>query len=231
MMRKLLFIPVLMVALTAIPLVSVPAAHAGNPNLGVIPVQAHPHGYSYGEWTAAFSQWVVGQPASTNPLFNDSTGAFCGEGQSGSVWFLGPSGVSNPVVPISRICTIPAGQTLFVNVAFSECSTVEGNGGTEAGLRACVRANLDLATNLALSVDGVPVANIVGYRAESPLYTLAFPADNIFGLPGSGSTQSVAAGYSLMLTPLLPGQHTIWIHDDFVGFGGSDVTYHLTIGR
>src|SRR5574341_1319356 len=59
----------------------------GNPNPGVLPPRATAYGMTYGEWSARWWQWGLGQPAATNPI-DDPTGAFCDVGQSGPVWFL-----------------------------------------------------------------------------------------------------------------------------------------------
>ena len=93
----------------------------------VAPPQSQPYGASYGEWGAAWWQWALAQPASANPLF-DSTGEYCGAGQSGQVWFLaGTFGGS-----AERTCTVPAGRALLLpvlNIAYirdpGETITVE----------------------------------------------------------------------------------------------------------
>ena len=54
----------------------------GNP--GVIPPQASSHGQTYGEWSAAWWQWVLSVPADHNPAL-DLRGADAAQGQSGPV--------------------------------------------------------------------------------------------------------------------------------------------------
>ena len=44
-------------------------------------------GYKFTEWSAQWWQYVLSFPESQNPLL-DTTGAECGIGQSGPVWFL-----------------------------------------------------------------------------------------------------------------------------------------------
>jgi hypothetical protein len=62
--------------------VSAGQGNKGNP--GVIPPQASSHGQSYGEWAAAWWQWVLSVPADHNPAL-DLTGADAAQGQSGPV--------------------------------------------------------------------------------------------------------------------------------------------------
>src|SRR5579871_6045853 len=95
-------------SLTASLLVMAPAATqaAANPNPGVLPPNSHAFGQTYGAWSAAWWQYVLAQPASSNPLL-DPTGANCGVGQSGKVFFL-VGGVAT-----RNDCIVPAGKALF----------------------------------------------------------------------------------------------------------------------
>src|SRR5438046_2933198 len=44
-------------------------------------------GHTYGEWSAAWWQYVLSFPTATNPLL-DATGANCAQRQTGNVFFL-----------------------------------------------------------------------------------------------------------------------------------------------
>ena len=83
---------------------------AANP--GVRPPSSHPYGHSYDEWGDRWWQWVDGIPQSANPMV-DPTGASCGLGQSGQVWFLAGS----PGGSYDRACTVPVGKGIFFPVA------------------------------------------------------------------------------------------------------------------
>jgi hypothetical protein len=114
---------------------------------------------------------------------------------------------------------VAKGRVLFVPVLNAECSTAEGNGKTEAGLRACAKGFIDGARNLTAEVDGVSVKGIkhvkdTDFRTQSPLFTYTLPDNNILGLPANTTSPSVADGVYLMLAPLALGQHTIHIHGD-----------------
>jgi hypothetical protein len=88
---------------------------------------------------------------------------------------------------------------------------------------------------LKATVDGVQVPDLQKYRAQSQLYNITLPTDNIMGVEAE-TTPSIAEGYWIFLNPLPPGNHEIT-------FGGSagnpsvtssmnfvtDVTYHLTV--
>jgi hypothetical protein len=219
------------------------AGRSGSSNPGVLPVGTNAYGRSYGEWSAAWWQWAYGIPVPANPLF-DETGALCGSGQSGKVWFL--AGVFNASgTAVRNDCVIPAGKALFVPILNGECSNVEGNGSTEAEWRACAAAQMDLATDLSADIDGTPIREVAQYRVQSPrAFGLLLPGNNIlqlfgFNAPagecftsGSGCTpyHSVADGYYLLLPPPSAGSHTIHVHGAIPAFGFTlDVTYHLQI--
>src|SRR2546428_11470099 len=95
----------------AVPAQRARAASGSNP--GVLPPNSYAYGKTYGGWSAAYWHWAISIPAHDNP-FLDDTGAHCGAGQSGPVWFL--AYVINPVGTLQRQCTVPAGKALFVPV-------------------------------------------------------------------------------------------------------------------
>src|SRR3954452_3884451 len=116
-------------------------------------------GKTYGEWSAAWWQYVLSIPQSQNPLL-DATGALCGQGQSGPVFFLVGTFTTEVVngdvfgTANRSQCTAPAGKPLFIPILNAECSTVEGNGTTEAQLRECAHGFVNNVTELSLEVDG-----------------------------------------------------------------------------
>jgi hypothetical protein len=108
-------------------------------------------------------------------------------------------------------CVVAAGTAIYVNVGGPECSTVEAPpyfGRTEDELRACANANLDEVTEVQARINGQQVADLDAYRTESPLFTLTFAEDNIFGVE-AGVAQSVSASYSVIIAPPPPGEYEI----------------------
>jgi hypothetical protein len=210
-----------------------PMAFAKNPNLGVIPPHAKAYGLTYGEWSAEWWQWAFSLPVDQNPFFDEGGSCANGaNGQFGPVWFL--TGVINVSGTAVRDCTVPAGKALFFPILNAECSTLEGNGVTEAELRACAEGLIDPVTNVAAEIDGVPVQDLEDYRVSSPLFTYGPLPDNnvlqLFGVdaPAGATSPAVADGFYLLVTPLPVGEHTI----HFTGTVGTftlDITYNLTV--
>ncbi len=163
-------------------------------------------------------------PAPVNPE-SDHTGAYCAVGQSGPVWNL----LTNMGGSDVRTCTVPAGKALLISPVLWESSVAELDGTTFAALRSCAKGHMD-GTEADVTVDGVHLANLpTRYRFQTPLFTFKYPADNVFRLPGPGTTKSVTDGIFVMLAPLAAGRHTIDL--SYFGQGSGEVTYHLTIRR
>ena len=139
---------------------------------------------------------VLETPSAQNS-FGTGGAAFACWNLGGTVAPFGPTGVPS--------CTVKPGTKIFVAASSFECSTLEGNGTTEAELRACAEQN-DAQTAPSVTVDGqsVPVT-----EAETPLMKIVLPAGNIFGLPAGTTGLSVAHGWIAHLHPLTPGTHTI----------------------
>ena len=211
----------------------------GENNPGIMPPQSHAFGKSLGEWSAEWWKWALSIPSKRSPLI-DPTGANCAEGQSGKVWFLAgtftttdtPSG--DVVGTASRACSIPTGKAVLIPIINAECSTIEGNGTTEAELRSCARGLIDGVTTLNAEVDGKTITNPRQYRATSPLFTFILPPNDILG-KGPGSSPSVSDGFYLLLAPLSVGRHTIHVHGEAPISPQSrfilDVSYTLTVKR
>ena len=233
-------LPIALVLATA-----VSGATAGNVNAGVLPPNAHAFGKTYGAWSAAWWQYVVAQPASSNPLF-DATGAGCRTGQSGKVFFLVGDGTS----PRDQ-CTVPIGKALFfplVNAFNVNTPSVEPPKTAQEAWDELEGA-FGPISELHASIDGVAVANLdpatTRYRAcagpaarcGAPAFSMFLPAENIFGNPGitEGTYEpAVADGFYLLLTPLTPGPHTITFGGKGLYGGGpivQNTTYNLVVSK
>lgn len=105
--------------LTAALLAAAPG-FVGTGKAAVIPPGANFQGQSYGQWSAAYWQWLFPLPVDGHPGI-DSPDFDVTAGQSGHVWFL-----TGSFGTIERHVTIPAGKSLFVALVNVEASTLEG---------------------------------------------------------------------------------------------------------
>ena len=140
---------------------------------------------------------VLETPSAQNSFGTGGAAFACWNLGGGTVAPFGPSSVPS--------CTVKPGTKIFVAAASVECSTLEGNGTTEAELRACAEQS-DVQTAPSVTVDGQPVPV---KEAETPLMNIVLPAGNIFGLPAGTTGLSVGHGWVAHLNPLTPGTHTI----------------------
>jgi len=244
-----------LVALTAATTASVQAASSNPGNLGnpgIAPPQSSFRGQTYGEWSAAWFQWVMSLPTTHHPLFDN---ADCSAGQHGNVWFIG--GKLDAPTAANRNCTIPPGTALFLAIAAN--GPVDNSGCDASGtviqkadftleeLREFNARNEDGLLQSAdrgfLTIDGVSFKNLSGltppYRVQSSVFAYTIPAaDNILVLLNGDCyidapaaertiTPAVADGVYVMILPLSVGQHTITFGKDF----GQGVlhTYHITV--
>jgi hypothetical protein len=201
------------------------------------------YGRTSGEWAAEWWQWALSIPTANHPLFNNPD---CSVGQSGPVWFLGGSFVTNTA---TRTCNIPAGTYLYFPILNGEDSAIEESQGdgcskppdqaaTIAYVRECAES-YENGVTVTAEIDSAPVRNIAAkYRVQSPAYSITLPADNVFykttghNYPEGTYFPSVNDGYYLMLAPLSPGQHKIHFHG--IGNNNSfelDITYFLTVAK
>ena len=216
------------------------APAGASPAAGRLDDRPTPFGISLGRWTGLWWDWAyappVHDPPYTGPVSNplvDQTGADCGVGQAGPVWFLAGLNTSGSV---TRSCTVPAGKELFfplINIEGDNIGVVPPLGPGQ--IRRILTSLVDTTTELHLSIDGtnVPQGALFADRVASPVFSYSLPPqDNIVqGFEdGQGYIFPVLSdGYWVMLKPLSSGAHVI----DFGGsaFGGFslDVTYDLTV--
>lgn len=197
----------------------------------VYPINSKPFGLTYGEWSAKWWQWGLSIPTKDSPIV-DETGTKCAVGQNNSnVWFLSGHGGGE----VSRACSIPAGKAIFFPVINVECDYTSPNLKTESDLRKCATDDQNKVSNLRATVDGVAIPDLEKYRAQSPLFNMTVPKDNVMGIP-PGTTQAVSDGFWVFLKPLSPGKHEIHFTGSLADFTATgplnlveDIKYDITV--
>ena len=203
-------------------------------------------GRSYGELTAAWSQWQFSIPASENPRF--AQGAVdCSRNQSGPIWFL--AAATTGTETFVRSCTVPHSKALFFPVLNSTWVNEPGENVTVAekrdildGVLSDVRPGLlnSRSCRLEVTIDGQisTFLSIPTVRVQSPPFFVNLGPDPIFGTPNATDPESITDGFWVLLPPLSQGQHVLRIQGAFCEFdsteihpfiGGVDVTYNLNV--
>ncbi len=212
----------------ALAIAPAPKALASNNNL-VYPPDKAVYGMTYGDWAAAWWQYVFSVPSPDNPIL-DTTGEKCDEQQSTCpVFFLvGAFGGS-----VTRNCTVPAGKAIFFPILNFECDTLSPptRGGNEWELRTCVGKIADFidVNSLKVTIDGKKLHRLQRFRVQSPVFHLTVPVDNFLGWdPASGL--AVTDGYYVMLKPLSPGSHVVHFEGSIPSISFTlSITYNLTV--
>jgi hypothetical protein len=166
--------------------------------------ESDPYGLSYAEWTAKWWQWVLSLPVEINPV-KDTTGKNSAIKQNGPVWFL--AGTIGGVV--RRFCTVPSDRAILLPIL--------NHGGTladtpyiklEKELLSHAITEMDVVSNLEVSVDNVKINGLKRHRIKSPIFDVVLPEQNLFG-GTAGPTRGASDGYWLFLKPLSKGVHRI----------------------
>jgi hypothetical protein len=136
----------------------------------------------------------------------------------GGCWNLGNRTVAPFFGGNEFTCTVKAGTKIFVAGYSTECSDIPGETDhpegeppyTEKELGDCAeKADAERAPNITVTLDdrSLPRTDV-----RTPLLHPVLPADNILGAPPEGDYHSVAHGsFVVLLAPLTPGTHTIFI--------------------
>jgi hypothetical protein len=206
-------------------------AKSGGPR--VFPPHAKPYGKTINEWTAEWWKYVLGFPASTNPLA-DASGANCAVGQSGPVFFLvGTTG--GPAV--RNDCVVPVGKAILFPVINVVCAVPEDSTTAEGMIELCswYQGHTDIVET---TIDGVDLQNLLAdYRFPSPIFSFDGAAPGIFSPLYEGHRDiAYSDGWWIMLRPLNPGRHTIHFlgHLSLPEWGvdfTTEVTYNLTVKK
>jgi hypothetical protein len=185
-----------------------------------------PLGRSYGNWGAAWWQWVLNIPEPSNPLLDES-GAHCAQRQDEEAWFLaGNFGGSS-----ERACTISAAKSIFFPIVNGFMCVEESDPSidTVEKLRPLLNYGF-MNASLNATLDGAAIADLSSFRATSDVFTLSLGDENVFGEPPMDIPGCLSDGYWIMLKPLPPGPHTLRFGGETPNTGFSlDVTYHLNV--
>jgi hypothetical protein len=189
---------------------------------------------------AAWWKWALSKPVAKNPTIGEYSGGPKCNGRPVSAtpgnkqwWFL--AGTSGGTAPrVERTCTMPAGRWLFFPVANSVFIITEPDE-TEKIARQAANGYMDsLLTDrrlrIVVSVDGQEVLR----RADSPLFTVEIPENNVFDSPTfdlpAGSYDGVADGLWAKVPPLSKGKHRVHFELSAPKEGFTqNITYHLTV--
>jgi hypothetical protein len=173
---------------------------------------------TYSQSAVDYQKWLF---ASDLQVSEDTTGASCKLNQPLlGTWYL--AGNEFIETPVTRSCTIPLGRTLLIPVtSIAVCASPDDQPQfrTPEFVHDFANSKLGAVSSLTLTIDGVPVNNLLSYYENSPIFSLG-PQDN----------PCADAGYYVAVSNLLPGNHTIhWTANTDDTLTVRDVTYNIKI--
>jgi len=180
------------------------------------------------QWATAWWQWSLSFPTAINPGA-DNTGAACGLGQHGPVFFLATSTFAN--AGLTRTCSVPEGMAILAPVIGTDCSTSEAapyNGTDAESLASCAKGLTDAITDAKLTIDGTDVADIASYRVQTPVFNVILPDGNWLNAP-AGPDSVVADGAFIVIEPLSVGAHTVTFGGTYTSGSSILVTYNIEV--
>ena len=210
-----------------------------NPNPALYEKDARPYGRSIEHWSERLWAYIYAQPFATNPFF-DTSGANCGSGQEGPVWFLPSVPGATLGTTVTRSCTIPRHRSIILQLAsaMNDFPCPDPNFKPAPGqslydfLISPISPGIDGVTGFTATLDGAPLADVLDYR---------FTSDDVFFFRGDPTLEqwdscvtthrqeAVSDGYYLMFKPLSPGAHQIVVHGQDMEGTQITLTESLTI--
>jgi hypothetical protein len=111
-------------------------------------------------------------------------------------------------------CTLRPGTAIFEALFTVECSNREDppfHAENQRQATACAKENSSVLEGLDLSIDGRPGLDLFDddFTTSMPYTTVAWPEDNIYGLPGGGTISYGGYGWVALIKPLPKGRHTL----------------------
>lgn len=183
------------------------------------PLDSEIAGSSRMQWIQQYAEWIRSFPKESSPV-SDPTGAQCGEGQSGPVWFL--TGTRD-LGKVERECVIPSGKSILVPVLYTVVQTP--NQIPCDRIEAALRDFTDGASGVRFSLDGISWQDMENHYLTSSCFSLQD------GSTGQLTT-AATSGYWIFLPPLPRGRHVIEFGGRFKADGfDQDVTYVLHAQR
>ena len=195
----------------------------GFAQAGVVDPTQPVAGTSQLELSQQWWQWVLGIPASGNPLF-DTDGALARTDNNGAVFFVAGNvgGISTRTfsVPTGRPLFFPILNSLDLEIPQSQPNCFDpGVPDPLACALAVISPGMDNASNLHATLDGQNLLTFPNFRQTSTsFFDIELPDGNLFGIDaGLYASSAVSDGYWVALEGLSPGRYTL----NFGGTGGT----------
>jgi hypothetical protein len=220
----------------------------------IVSPQEKTEGRSQSEWIKEYWLWSKSFSKGEEP-FNDKDGSFCGQKQSGPIWFLAGSNDSGNLI---RNCEVPSGNYIFIPVWLNlieddsnenkQCPRMkhilENIAKNAEDIPGVVESKREIP-NFSISLITMATGKLVLQKAtinytdvvvevnkdKIPRFFMKHQETDCFSLKkNDGTSQAASSGYSLILKPLPRGSYTIRFGEEPVSNGlFQKIQYNLTV--
>lgn len=212
--------------------------HSDGP---LYPADARVWGLSQTTWSELLWAYIYAQPFDHNP-FLDATGADCGIGQFGPVWFLPAVPGSSLGTNVTRTCTIPRGRSIVLQLAsaMNDYPCPDPTFRPAPGqslydfLIAPIEPLFEGETGFEISVDGVAIPDPLENHRRTSKHVFLFKGDtsmrdNFDPCVTGHFQEAVSDGFYLTFKPFAPGVHTIVVNGHDMEGTPVTLTEQLTV--
>lgn len=192
----------------------------------VFPISSKPFGFTYGEWSAKWWQWLFSIPRSRNPAF-DRTGDYAHINQVyPNIFFLCQTYEGTMGTMPIRTVTLPSCTAVFMPI-INWISILHHDGESDQELVEIADQRMDVIENLYLSINGTIVdRGLEKFRVRSQFFDIVLPEDNIISSQAI-TLRAVSDGYWLFFEPIKSGTKLTSIASCSSGQTKIGVTYNL----
>ena len=195
--------------------------------LKIFPLDAHPYGLSYEQWTIKWWSWILQIPQENSPAF-DLTGRNAYIKQNNPyVFFLCQTFDRNNSAP-NRIVSIKKGLSLFFPL-INWISVSPEDGNTDADLILKAEAKMDTIGDMKLNINGHPICtNLEKYRFKSHPFHVNLPRNNILELD-AGIKKVASDGYWILTEAITVPFHLVTFGSCTSGLTKIGVRYEINV--
>lgn len=163
----------------------------------IFPIDSRPFGFTYGEWSARWWQWVLRIPKQDNPLL-DITGTNTNiEQKYPDVFFLCQTYEEVDSIP-HRTIKIESGRCIFMPI-INWISIADHDGRNKRELFNTAKNRMDVIKDLEIIINGLTIKEgLHNLRAQSPFFDVVLPEENVAELP-PGQKTAISDGYWLFV--------------------------------
>ncbi|HEX5186434.1 MAG TPA: hypothetical protein VFV86_06045 [Nitrososphaeraceae archaeon] len=181
----------------------------GQQNGNYFTVNEKPYNKTFSEWATNYWDFLFSFK-NVDLIREGYTPAACTENQDGGpIWYLIDGSHDDDISkPDNRICNVPPGKSVMIQILGSHCTINDGIYTPEEYLNCAVWLNP--SATISIKLDDIAIADTaVKSIYLEPVWTNFTIPDDAQGVDYKGKLKGMVAGYFLITKPLEKGSHTV----------------------